>query len=241
MKILKSGDLVIKNLLDLIVKGEMKPGDKLPSTESLAKTMGISTVSAREAVQSLATIGLLEISHGRGMFITQGAPVIEELFETRKVIESYSASTAASKIGAEALAEMAGLLAQMRERFTNGDIDGFTDLDYEFHVSIGRAAGNRILLKTLENIKDLLRYQQSTINKQPHIIESSMKRHEAIFEAIRTKNSDAAGTIMTLHITEVIGAWKKNILPGNRPTTADKNPQAPQKQRTERTGRRAKA
>ena len=94
MKIVRSSDVVIKNLLDLIMKGEIGPGDKLPSIEHLAKQMGTSIISAREAVQNLASIGLIEISHGRGTFMTEGAPVMEELFEARKVVESYSAMAA---------------------------------------------------------------------------------------------------------------------------------------------------
>ena len=106
MIITRSSDLVIRNLLDLIVRGRIRPGDKLPSTGNLAKQMGVSVVSAREAVQSLATIGLLEISHGRGIFLTEGAPVIEELLEARKVIESYNAMMAARNDDESALTPM---------------------------------------------------------------------------------------------------------------------------------------
>jgi len=205
--------LVIKFLLDLIMKDEVKPGDKLPSTENLAQKIGTSVISAREAVQSLSAVGLVEISHGRGIFMTEGGPVIEELLEARKIIESRNAMMAAQRIGPAGLKKIEDLLAEMDEDIERDDVDSFSEMDYEFHLSIGKAAGNRILLKVLENIKDLLRYQQSTINSLPDIIRSSSVRHREILDAIRAGNSNLAANFMTKHITEVIEAWKKHVSP----------------------------
>ena len=60
---------------------------------------------------------------------------------------------------------MERLLEEMNEAIKDGEIERYSELDYEFHLAIGKAAGNRILFKTLENIKGLLRYQQFTINR----------------------------------------------------------------------------
>jgi len=213
MKTIRSSDVVIKFLLDLIMKGEVNPGDKLPSIENLAKRIGTSVISAREAVQNLSAVGLVEISHGRGIFMTEGAPVIEELLEARKIIESHNAMMAAQNIDSGGLKYIEGLLAEMDKNIEQGDVDSFSEMDYEFHLSIGRAAGNRILLKVLENIKDLLRYQQSTINSLPSIIRSSSIRHSEILNAIRTGDSNLAAQVMTKHLTEVIESWKKHVSP----------------------------
>ncbi len=221
MKMIRSSDAVIKFLLDLIMKGEVKPGDKLPSTENLAKKIGTSVISAREAVQNLSAVGLVEISHGRGIFMTEGAPVIEELLEARKIIESRNAMMAAQYIDADGLKKIEDLLAEMDKDIERGDIDSFSEMDYEFHLSIGKAAGNRILLKVLENIKDLLRYQQSRINSLPNIIRSSSLRHREILGAIQKGDPDLAAQVMTKHITEVIEAWKKHVSPA--PEKKEKN------------------
>jgi len=213
MKTIRSSDVVIKFLLDLIMKGEVNPGDKLPSIENLAKQTGTSVISAREAVQNLSAVGLVEISHGRGIFMTEGAPVIEELLEARKIIESHNAMMAAKNINPGGLKNIEGLLVEMDKDIERGDVDSFSEMDYEFHLSIGRAAGNRILLKVLENIKDLLRYQQSTINSLPTIIRSSSIRHREILNAIRMGDSNLAAQVMTKHLTEVIESWKKHMGP----------------------------
>jgi GntR family transcriptional repressor for pyruvate dehydrogenase complex len=213
MKTIKSRDLVIKNLLSQIMKGAIKPGDKLPATEHLAKEMGTSILSAREAIQSLSAIGLVEISHGRGIFLTQGTPVIEELLEARKIIESYNAAMAAQNIAPDPLKRIENILDRMDREMETGDMESFSESDYEFHHAIGQAAGNRILFKTLENIKDLLRYQQSMINQLPHIIRRSAVRHRDIFNAIKRRDARAAGAAMTGHIVDVIDYWKEHYSP----------------------------
>ncbi len=213
MKTTRSSDVVIKSLLDLIMKGDILPGDKLPSTENLAKQTGTSVISAREALQNLASIGLVEISHGRGIFLTEGTPVMEELLEARKVIESNTAMMAARNIDSDGLDYVEKLLQQMEKSIKSGDFAAFSDMDYEFHLSVGKAAGNRILLKILENIKELLRYQLTTINRLPNIIKTSSVRHREIFDAMKKGDPDLAGSIMTQHITEVIEFWKQNVAP----------------------------
>ena len=210
MKPIKSSDVIIKVLLDLIMKGEIRPGDKVPSAENLAKNTGTSVISAREAVQNLAGIGLVEIVHGRGIFLTEGAPVIEELLEARKVIESSTVIMAARNLNPESLEEMERLLEKMEASLAAGDTELFSELDYQFHFFLGKASGNRILLKTLENIKELLRYQQATINRLPDIIHISALRHREIFNAIKQGNPELAGVIMDKHISEVIHTWKKS-------------------------------
>jgi GntR family transcriptional repressor for pyruvate dehydrogenase complex len=210
MKPTKSSDAVIKVLLDLIMKGEIKPGDKLPSAENLAKNTGTSVITAREAVQNLAAIGLVEIMHGRGIFLTEGAPVIEELLEARKVIESSTVVMATRNLDAAGLDAIERLLDRMEASLAAGNTELFSELDYEFHFFLAKASGNRILLKTLENIKELLRYQQATINRLPYIVHTSALRHREIFTALKSGNAELAGSIMDSHISEVIDAWKNS-------------------------------
>ncbi|MCX6260612.1 MAG: FCD domain-containing protein [Bacteroidia bacterium] len=206
--IIKPSDIVIRNLLDMIVSGTVKPGDKIPSTERIAKNTGTSVISAREAIQNLATIGIVEIQHGRGIFISNGGPVIKELLEARKVIESYNASMAAQHITDVRLKELEALLNLMDEDFKRMDIESYSRRDYEFHILIGKASENRILLKTLENIRGLVNYQLLAINKVPGNMEKSSALHWELFRAIANKNSKHASSIMDQHIDHAINAWK---------------------------------
>ncbi len=208
---MKACDIVIKHLLEEIVRGKIAPGDKLQSADSMAKFCGTSVLSAREAMQSLANIGIIEIIHGRGVFLTNGAPVIEELLEARRVLESHNAMMAAQNINGEELQALETLLHGMDENLKAGDTESFSEKDIEFHYSIGKAAGNRILFKTLINIRTLLYYQLFTINRLPNIIERSMQCHWEIFKAIRHRDPETARSRMWNHITETIESWKKDV------------------------------
>lgn len=209
--ITKASDIVVKNLLEAITKGELKPGGKVPTTQTLAQQSGTSVVSAREAVQGLATIGVLDICHGRGIFLTDGAPVMEELLEARRVLESHHAMMAAQSGSVEFIYGLEDILDAMDEVAEAGDIEGFSQKDIEFHFAIGKASGNRILFKTLMNIRNLLRYQLFTINRFPNIIQRSNGRHWEIFEAIRKRDPEKARSCMWDHMTETIDAWKEHM------------------------------
>ena len=208
---MKACDFVIKHLLEEIARGKIAPGDKLQSADSMAKLCGTSVLSAREAMQSLANIGIIEIIHGRGVFLTNGAPVIEELLEARRVLESHNAMMAAQNISEEELQALETLLHGMDENLKAGDTESFSEKDVEFHYSIGKAAGNRILFKTLNNIRNLLYYQLFTINRLPNIIERSSQCHWEIFKAIRQRDPETARSRMWNHITETIESWKKDV------------------------------
>jgi GntR family transcriptional regulator, transcriptional repressor for pyruvate dehydrogenase complex len=208
---MKACDIVIKHLLEEIVRGKIAPGDKLHSADSMAKLCGTSVLSAREAMQSLANIGIIEIIHGRGVFLTNGAPVIEELLEARRVLESHNAMMAAQNISAAELQALETLLQGMDEDLKAGDTESFSEKDIEFHYSIGKAAGNRILFKTLNNIRNLLYFQLFTINRLPNIIDRSRQCHWEIFKAIRQRDPETARSRMWNHITETIESWKKDV------------------------------
>jgi GntR family transcriptional regulator, transcriptional repressor for pyruvate dehydrogenase complex len=208
--IIKAGDIVIKYLIDAIVRGDLKPGDRLLSLEHLAKQCGTSVLSAREAVQNLAIIGILDICHGKGIFLTEGAPVIEELLEARRTLESYFAMMAAQNGDPAIIRELETQLQDMDRSLAAGAIESYSERDIDFHYTIAKASGNRILFKTLINIRNLLHYQLFTINRLPGIITRSTERHWEVFKAIQKKEPERARTWMWQHITETIEVWKQN-------------------------------
>jgi len=205
----KTSDLVVKYIFDAISKNDFAESDKLPSAESLAKLTGTSIVSAREAIQSLSNIGLLKISHGRGIFLT-GAPhlLIEELLETRKVIESECAKQAAQYMNSEDKKRIGELVNMMDEDAARMDAESFGEKDYEFHMIIGMASGNRILHKVLENIRGLLRYQVISINRLPGNMAIAAKDHRDLFNAIEAGKPVDAYSTMIRHIDAAIGMSK---------------------------------
>jgi DNA-binding FadR family transcriptional regulator len=100
----------------------------------------------------------------------------------------------------------------MDKNLAFGDTEAYSEKDLEFHYAIGKASGNRILFKTLLNIRKLLRYQLFTINRLPNVISRSNTRHWEIFKAIRKGEPERARTWMWSHITETIETWKQDVV-----------------------------
>lgn len=204
-------DIVARSLIESIIKGTFLPGDKLPSLDKIAKQNGTSVISAREAVQNLESLGLLEICHGKGIFVTEGLPIIEDLLEARRTLESYFAKTTAASCSAETLLKLEALIKGMDQDLAAGDTESFSAKDMEFHYTVAKAAGNRILFKTLFNIKNLLRYQLFTVNRRPNIIPRSANRHTEVFNAIKNKDPEKAHAWMWQHMSETIDTWKEHF------------------------------
>jgi DNA-binding FadR family transcriptional regulator len=101
----------------------------------------------------------------------------------------------------------------MDKSLAAGDIESYSEKDIELHYAIAKAARNRILFKTLSNIRNLLQYQLFIVNRVPHIIERSTIRHWEVFKAIQKKEPERARTWMWQHLTETIETWKQVVAP----------------------------
>src|SRR3954467_9190710 len=115
-------DRIAARLISLIIDRQLKAGDRLPPERELAATMGVSRSSLREARRALAMLGVTEMRHGDGTYLTSLEPAVlmrpvglvlalsdaglAELFEARKLVEPGLARLAAERIGDEAAAEL---------------------------------------------------------------------------------------------------------------------------------------
>jgi len=218
------GDLIAEKIREDIIKGKLKPGEKLPPHEVLCQDWGVSRVSLRDALKKLATIGLIEIHHGRGTFVSNGNTMpferqlqfltpldqetIFELMESRKVIETSLARFAAERYRDEGINELKFHLEEMRMAVQDDDWLKFAVSDFRFHKTIGKLAKNKILLMMLEKVQDLIREQQREmfayeLERGIRRIEKSFEEHEAIFQMIKEKNPIKAADKMLTHIQRI--------------------------------------
>lgn len=207
----KPSYLVMQNVLDLIFSGKIEPGEKLPSAESISRQAGVSIASAREALQNLEAIGLLDIVHGRGIYVTEGGPIIEEILDARSMLECHNVEMAARKINKASLERLHGLVDDMERALSNGDFRLFSEIDHGFHVAIAKIAGNRFLFKVFENTKSLLFYQQLQVNFYPGNPEVAIKQHRKMLDALAKRDPIKAREAMAEHLKEALRVWKKAI------------------------------
>lgn len=199
---------VFEELKKRIRQGDWLPGDRMPSITQLAKEMGVSTGSMREALRSLQTINMIKIEHGSGVYITETHPSVElpshfqnvgdglllALAETRRILEPELAFLAAERGTNEELIEIEGLVVQMKEEFKRGN--DFSELDVLFHRQIAHAARNPVLYQMVVSVRDLYLELRKTIVLDPNSSLRSLRYHTLIAEALRSHNASQARLLM---------------------------------------------
>ncbi len=203
----------------------LQPGDKLPGHRDLALSHGVSLGSVREAISILIGDGLVETRHGRGTFVAEAsglplrslAPVtraeIEELIEARELLGLSIVAMASERASAEQIARLRRAIDRMQA--TAADADLYPEADVAFHLSLAEAAGNRFLVKVMEDIRELLR-RDIELSAGAGIrrfgdLQYSVDSHSELVDAIEAGDPDAARSvlldIMSRHHEFVIGLY----------------------------------
>ncbi|AEG59955.1 FadR/GntR family transcriptional regulator [Desulforamulus ruminis] len=215
----------------LISSGQLKPGDRLPTERVMSENFGVSRTVIRDAVKTLAGIGLLEVKHGVGIFVAtvDGALVgrqlsnlltyhldtIEHIYEVRILLEKFAAQWAAERCTQEDYEKIKDLL---EEAHTVNPIeygDRFADLNRKFHLLIAEASQNPVIAMMVENILDLLENVSDETHTIPGRANLSIEQHEKVLELIIQHKPQEAKRAMEEHLSSVLTTLKKK----NNPNT----------------------
>ncbi len=210
-------DSVKEQLLTLIREGHLKPGDSLPSERELMESLRVGRSSVREALQSLATMGVIEIRPGRGAFVRQpntedllpadtlrvllDRDTMIEIVEARTLLEGEMASMAAERATEEDLIRMADILEAMRQRMD--DVEQSLALNAKFHLAIAQAAHNNVLLKMLQSVRDYLEDKLRELSQDPASMQQSLSDRRHMYDCIRSGNAKCAKEAMQKHLGTV--------------------------------------
>lgn len=207
---------IVEQLKDYFAKGELKPGDKLPSERDLAAQFDVSRVSVRQALTILETQGLLERKVGGGTYkvsetnfevsqlvnlLMTKKTEINEPLEVRRLIEPKMAQMAAERATQEDIAAMEDCLLRQKARVETGEL--IISEDSEFHYAIAKATKNGIILKLVEAIHDMLWQTRENSIKAEQGNQRSLEGHYPILDAIKKGDSYAAYEAMLKHLEEV--------------------------------------
>ncbi len=232
-------DSIVAEIKEKIISGELRDGDMLASQDELARSLGVSRASLREALSRLSLMGVVETRQGSGTFVKSASaadymnvlsPLLTmdqasaaELLQARYYIESPTAALAAQNATEEQVEQMRFAVEGMRRAYEEDDTDSFVNLDTRFHILIAASSKNRVLIKVLEVIRNLLPLCMRRIHiTAPARVPITMSYHEAIYEAIKRHDPESARTGMESHIgflmelnresTQVgpIGRWAGN-------------------------------
>ena len=191
-----------------LVRGDYAPGQRLVEAE-LCATYDASRATVREALRQLASDGLLEIEpHKAARVRLVSLDEAIELAEVRMAVESLIAAKAAERISPEGIAELRRIGAEMRTAVTTFDPLGYSALNEELHVAIGRIAGHDTATAVLERLRlQLIRYQMR-LSLLPGRPGATLADHEVIIDAITVGDAPAAEAAMRAHLAEVVDALR---------------------------------
>lgn len=208
-------EIVYEEIERNIREGIWRPNDKIPTVQELSRQLEVSASSVREAIRILSQQNLLRVEQGRGTFVIQQLEEksdnalnflekssIAQLTEARLVIEPELAAMVAEHGTEEELKEIMFYARAMEKKIRNRESFLFEDL--EFHHTIAKAAKNKILLKMIAMIGDLLfesRRHSMRIHSQN---EKAVNFHLLIAKAISDRNPTQARRLMRAHILDLL-------------------------------------
>jgi GntR family transcriptional repressor for pyruvate dehydrogenase complex len=213
-------------LLDYIERENLVPGDRLAPERELAKKLGISRPSLREAIQILQTQGRLVVRHGIGVFLLENQEgeqlrnslistdhSIEELFEMREILEAPAVEWAAERRSDLQLAEIERAASALKSAVSEKPIDfeKVRLLDMNFHLTIVKSAENQFLNQTLGTLQEIMFRSMDNTLKLPGRIEASENEHGVIVDAIRNRDALTARLMIIQHIHNARDAWIKYL------------------------------
>ena len=213
-------------MLDHIENEGLKAGDRLESERELAKILGISRPSLREAIQILQVQGRLVVKHGIGIFVLdeeEGEKLrdslkaaqhrIEELFQMREILEAPAVEWAAERRTQGQLQEMKDAAQALNVAIAEDPIDfeKVRKLDMHFHLTIVKSAQNHFLNQTLGTLQEIMFNSMDNTLKLPGRVDASEHEHGVILEAIERRDPIAARLMIIQHIHNARDAWFKYL------------------------------
>ncbi|MEM9584087.1 MAG: FCD domain-containing protein [Pseudomonadota bacterium] len=219
----KLSGAVTKQIELLILRGILRPGDRLPSERELAERLGVSRPSLRDAVALLQEQGLLETRAGAGIFVcdvtgSAFSPALVRLFSDheeaifdyisfRRDLEGMAAERA-TRLGSDTdLKVVDTLYRKMEAAHSKRNPQEESQLDAEFHLAIIEASHNVIMLHMMRAMFQLLRggvfYNRQMMFKQRITRDMLLDQHRAINEALQSRDGGAARAAVEAHLTYV--------------------------------------
>ena len=214
---------VVKQIEQLILRGILRPGERLPSERELSERLGVSRPSLRDAVAELQARGLLATRAGAGIYVADVlgsalSPALIKLFAGhseavfdylafRRDLEGIAAARAAQRGSETDLKVIDAILKKMEVAHRKRDPSEEADLDAEFHLAIIEASHNVILLHMMRSSFDLLRegvfFNRQQMFKNRTTRDMLLDQHRAINNAVQGRDPEAARQAVKAHLDYV--------------------------------------
>lgn len=216
-KKLKPKEVIYREIQHKIMNGTWKPMSKIASENELAREFGVARVSAREAIEKMVALDILEKRQGKGTFVKQLDPSISfnslipsivleidknstvEILELRRALDVGSTKLCAERRDYTDIKKLTNIYNKMVSNINN--IDKFAHLDAQFHKAITDGTKNKMYKKLNNILFDLFEYHQEKIAYRKGPPTGALKIHKKILDAIIEKDTQIAAIYMERHLT----------------------------------------
>jgi GntR family transcriptional repressor for pyruvate dehydrogenase complex len=226
-------ETVLEQIKGELMSGRLGPGDRLPTVNEMAARMTVRPASVREAYRVLESMGLLEVTQGRGTFVTavpsDGIDVLQHLqlaerqslahlFEARLLLEPQIAALAAERAST---AEIAAILSTAgdQERLEREGRD-FLEPDIRFHELLLTAAHNPVMGRMISAVNELLLESRRQTLRIPGASVKAASYHTLIALAVQERDPGQARALMEQHVRDVARDAGANPWSERRPPVA---------------------
>ncbi len=203
-------DVAFETLRQAILRGELKPGERLMEIH-LAQRLGVSRTPVREAIRKLELEGLVKMIPRKGAVVAEiTISDLEDVLEVRLALEKLAVRLVCRSITGEQLAQMRRLSDEFKKTLRGSDLAVCAQTDMNFHEAIYNATGNRRLVQILNNLREqMYRYRMEYLkDRQSHGM--LVKEHEEILSALEQRDEEKATAVTRGHIERqkeyIIGA-----------------------------------
>ncbi|MGN6761581.1 MAG: FadR/GntR family transcriptional regulator [Leifsonia sp.] len=219
-------DEAILKIKNMILSGELAPGDRLPREQELSERLGLSRSSLREAVKALEVIRVLDVRRGDGTYVTSLEPqllleamsfVVDlhddssvlEIFAVRRILEPAAAALAAAAMTDDAVA---ALRSEVNAVDVSTSIEGLVAHDLAFHELISESSGNAYLASLIHGLSSrTVRARVWRGLTQENAVERTLTEHHAIVDALERRDAELARALVTVHI-DGVESWLRKAL-----------------------------
>lgn len=209
------GEQVAAQLAEQIAEGVWHPGDRLPPESELCTTLKIGRSTLREALKSLAYVGLVQMRPGEGTYVLDNTQLLvdrirtrgnlksekelQDVSEARLILETELAAMAAERLEPGDLEKLEEILREMKHCLGSDSRD-YATLDVDFHLAIAKSSKNQLLYELLVPIRNVLQEFIMKSQELPGIKQNAHEHHARILAALRQRNPERARREMRAHL-----------------------------------------
>lgn len=204
-------DVVFNTLRQAILRGELKPGERLMEIQ-LANKLGVSRTPIREAIRKLELEGLVLMIPRRGAEVAEiTEKSLRDVLEVRRALEELAVELACERITAEQLSQLKAAAKEFEEILKGDDVTAYAEADVHFHDIIYLATDNQRLIQLLYNLREqMYRYRVEYLKrKEVHLI--LLQEHEHIINMLEAKDTVRAVEAVCKHIDNQVEAVSDTI------------------------------